>query len=124
ISTNTPVDFDDDDDDDDGADDEGEQGEETLVLALRKSDRYPLLPKFDSNTPLEHLKHLLRVYVGHVRSESSPLFSNPVILQKSNPEFKNLFGRRIPLTSIQATNGVHFVSKSQPNHFLSKTPPR
>ena len=95
-----------------------------MVLALRKSDRYPLLPKFDSNTPLEHLKHLLRVYVGHVRSECSPLFSNPVILQKSNPEFQNIFGRRIPWTSIRASNDAHVVQKSQHNQYTLEDPSR
>jgi len=59
------------DDDDDGEEDNDEvdQAEDRLVLTFRKEDNYPLLPVIDSNTPLEQLKHLLRVYAGEVRSK-------------------------------------------------------
>jgi hypothetical protein len=61
------IDYDNNDEDGDN-DDEGERGEDALVLARRKEDNYPLLPAFDSNTPLDVLKRILRVYVREVRS--------------------------------------------------------
>ena len=59
------------DDDDDGEEDndEADRAEDRLVLTFRKEDNYPLLPAIDSNTPLEQLKRLLRVYAGEVRSK-------------------------------------------------------
>ena len=59
------------DDDDDGEEDndEADRAEDRLVLTFRKEDNYPLLPAIDSNTPLEQLKCLLKVYAGEVRSK-------------------------------------------------------
>jgi hypothetical protein len=59
------------DDDDDGEEDndEADRAEDRLVLTFWKEDNYPLLPAIDSNTPLEQLKRLLRVYAGEVRSK-------------------------------------------------------
>jgi len=64
LTDRSPVDFGSDDDDDN--DDEGTQAEDGLVLAFRKEDRYPLLPEFNSNPPLDVLKRILRVYVREV----------------------------------------------------------
>jgi hypothetical protein len=65
------IDYDGDGDDDDDNDDEAEKGEDTLVLARRENDKYPLLPPINSNTPLDVLKRILRVYAREVRSKSS-----------------------------------------------------
>jgi hypothetical protein len=58
-----------DDEQDREDDDEPEQAEEALVLAFRNEDGYPLLPAVNSNTPLDMLKRILRVYVREVRSK-------------------------------------------------------
>ena len=58
------------DDGEDGDDDEeADRVEEGLVLAFRSEDKYPLLPAVNSNTPLDLLKRVLRVYVREVQSK-------------------------------------------------------
>jgi hypothetical protein len=46
-----------------------DQTEDILVLTFWKEDNYFLLPVIDSDTPLEQLKHMLRVYTGEVWSK-------------------------------------------------------
>lgn len=71
------VEFDDDEDDNDDeghGEDDDDEGVRGLELDLRDEDRYPLLPAFDSNTPLNVLKRILRVYVREVRSKFLMVF--------------------------------------------------
>jgi hypothetical protein len=66
------VEFDDNDEDDDDDEGHGEDDDEAvrgLELDLWDEDRYPLLPDFDSNIPLNVLKRILRVYVWEVQSK-------------------------------------------------------
>lgn len=63
------IDYDDGGVEDDN-DEEADKGEDALVLACRETDKYPLLPPINSNTPLDVLKRILRVYVREVRSKS------------------------------------------------------
>jgi hypothetical protein len=60
---------DEEDSDDDDDDEEVDRPEQALVLAFRSEDGYPLLLAVDSNTPLDLMKRILRVYVQEVRSE-------------------------------------------------------
>ena len=65
------VEFDDDEDNDDDeghGEDDDDEGVRGLELDLRDENRYPHLPSFDSNIPLNVLKRILRVYVQEVRS--------------------------------------------------------
>jgi len=50
----------------DNDDDDDDDGVQELELYLQDRDRYPLLPSFDSNIPLNVLKQILRVYVQEV----------------------------------------------------------
>ena len=63
------IDYDDGGVEDDN-DEEADKGEDTLVLACCKTDKYPLLPPINSNTLLDVLKRILRVYVQEVRSKA------------------------------------------------------
>ena len=100
------------DDETDGGDDdvEAEKPEGALVLEFR-DDRYPLLPTIDSNTLLEMLKWVLRVYVREVCSKcsSSGCCASLTILIS---EFQKLSGR-IPWAAIRANNDTHIVKKCQ-----------
>jgi len=58
--------FDNDDDNDGHGEDDNDEGVQGLELDLQDEDRYPLLPTFDSDTQLNVLKRLLRVYVREV----------------------------------------------------------
>jgi hypothetical protein len=69
ITNQEHIDYDNGGDEDDN-DEEAEKGEDALVLARRENDKYPLLPLINSNTPLDILKRILRVYVREVRSKS------------------------------------------------------
>ena len=111
------------DDETDGGDDNGEaeKPEEALVLAFR-DDGYPLLPAIDSNTPLEMLKRVLRVYVREVRSKcsSSGRCASLTILIS---EFQKLSGR-IPWAAIRANNDAHIVKKCQRTKYTLDDPSR
>ena len=111
------------DDETDGGDDNGEaeKPEEALVLAFR-DDGYPLLPTIDSNTPLEMLKRVLRVYVREVRSKcsSSGRCASLTILIS---EFQKLSGR-IPWAAIRANNDAHIVKKCQRTKYTLDDPSR
>ena len=100
------------DDETDGGDDDGEaeKPEEALVLAFR-DDGYLLLPAIDSNTPLEMLKWVLRVYVQKVCSKcsSSGRCASLTILIS---EFQKLSGRT-PWAAIWANNDAHIVPTDQ-----------
>jgi hypothetical protein len=111
------------DDEKDGGDEdeEAERPEEALVLAFRE-DRYPLLPAVNSNTPLEMLKQILRVYVREVRSKcsSSGYWAS---LTTVISEFQKLSGR-IPWAAIRANNDAHMMKKCQRTKYTLDDPSR
>ena len=109
------------DDETDGGDDDGEaeKPEEGLVLAFR-DDGYPLLPAIDSNTLLEMLKWVLRVYVWEVHSKCSSS-SDCALLTILISEFQKLSGR-IPWAAIRANNDAHIVKKCQQTKYTRDDP--
>ena len=97
--------------DDDGEDDEGEVMPEDQVVLAYRPDGYPILPAFDSNTPLDRLKQIIRAYVRAVQSKFKVLVHICCLIPEIL-EFQKMNGR-IPWAAIWTDNKAYFVKKEE-----------
>ena len=96
-----------------------ERLEEALVLTFWE-DGYLLLPTVNSNTPLEMLKQVLRVYVWEIHSKCSS-YGCCASLTIVISEFQKLSGR-IPWVAIWANHDTHVVKKCQQTKYALDDP--